>query len=280
MPPRKHQLPILFFVLLGILSGINKQCLADEPSAVGLTSFAFASYLGTGFYSSSGQEVFVLQLPLDYTIKEKAGSDPGILLKLPLTVGFINFSNLDFEDLPKLDDAATLTFLPGIEYQIPLSPDWTITPFADYGFARDFSQEENILIIGFGIKSYYDFQFDDAVLTLGNKFLYARERTKNTNNDADYSVIETGLKYQLDTSIISSNGTVHSNLYYINYFYPNDLVFFDRTENPIGIGMENELGITFSNLSDFLFFENPQLGFGIRFADDLKIYRIVFGAPF
>lgn len=271
----------LFTIGIFILSMVCKNTsAADDPSAVGLTNFAFASYLGTGFYTSSGQDVFVLQLPLDYTIKQKTDTDSGILLKLPITIGFINFSGLEVEELPEIKDVTTLTFLPGIEYQIPVTPDWTLAPFADYGFARDFNYEENILIIGLGIKSYLDFHLDDSMFTLGNRFLYARERTKNSNNDADYSLIETGLNYRLDTDYLFENGPLYSNFYYINFYYPNNLVLLEQTENPVRVGMEHELGITISNLSDFLFFEKPQIGLGVRFGNGVNIYRIIFGAPF
>ena len=44
--------------------------------------------------------------------------------------------------------------------------------------------------------------------------------------------------------------------------------------------MENELGVTISNLPNFLFFKKPQLGLGVRFGDNVNVYRIVFGMPF
>ena len=267
--------------LLSLLSLlVTNTVAADETSAVGLTNFAFASYLGTGFYTTSGQKVFVLQLPLDYTIKEKTDSEAGVLLNLPLTIGFINFDSLDVEELPEINDATTLTFLPGIEYQYPVTPDWTLSPFADYGFARDFNNEENILIVGIGIKSYLDFHFEDSMITLGNRFLYARERSKDAANDSDYSLIQTGLNYRVTSDYSFGNGPLYSNLYYINYYYPNNLVFLEQTANPVRVGVENEVGITISNMPSFLFFEKPQIGLGVRVGKDVTVYRILFGAPF
>jgi hypothetical protein len=69
-------------------------------------------------------------------------------------------------------------------------------------------------------------------------------------------------------------------LYYINFYYPNNLVFFQQTPNPIRVGVEHEVGFTLSNIPDFLFFEKPQIGLGVRFGNNLKVYRLVFGAPF
>lgn len=253
---------------------------AEEKSVFGVTNFAFSSYLGTGFYTTSKQNVYVIQLPLQHTIKEKTDEHAGWLLNLPLTFGFIDFDNPDIEDLPNLDNIGTLTFLPGLEYQYPVTPNWSVIPFADYGFARDLNNTTNVLVTGIGIKSYANFHYRKAMFTLGNRLLYARERSENTGNDSDYTLIETGLNYRVTSDYYFYNRPLHTNLYYINFYYPDDLVFFERTTNPIRVGVENEIGITFSNLPDFLFFEKPQLGLGVRFGNNVNVYRLIFGMPF
>lgn len=277
-----------FVLLLVLLISANKFVLATEDNQAELrntiasTNFAFASYLGTGFYTSSGQSVFVLQIPLDHTIKQKTDTESGLLLNLPLTLGVINFDRLDLENLPELSDLTTITFLPGLEYQIPVKPNWTVSPFVDYGFARDFNNNQNILIYGLGVKSIFDYHLDgdNALLTLGNRFLYAREKTPQSNNDADYSLVATWLNYSKPMHFTSNNGNIHSNLYYTNFYYPNNLVFLENTNNPIRVGVEHEVGITVSNLPDFLFFDKPQLGLGVRFGKDTSVIRLIFGSPF
>ena len=253
---------------------------ADTENTIGLTNFAFSSYLGTGFYTTSNQEVFVLQLPFQHEIIKKTESEAGWVLNLPVTLGVINLSKLDVENIPKFNDVTTITFMPGIEYQYPVKPNWTLIPFADYGFARDLNNTTNVLVIGAGIKSYADFIINENLFTLGNRFLYAREHSKSSQHDSDYSLIETGLNYRLTSDTEVNNGHLYTNLYYINYYYPNNLVFFDQTENPIRVGMKHEIGFTFSNLPDFLFFDNPEIGFGIQKGDGITVYRLVFGAPF
>lgn len=270
----------LIFPLLLCLIVSNVHANHSEDGSFGLTSFAFASYLGTGFYTTSGQNVFVLQMPFDHTIKEKTDTEAGWLLKLPITIGFINFDSLKVEQLPGVNDVGTITFLPGLEYQYPVTPNWTLIPFADYGFARELDATSNVLITGSGIKSYYDVYFDNAKFTLGNRFLYAREQSKNFSSASSYSLLETGLNLRVSSLFSFNDETVYSNFYYINFYYPNNLVFFEQTPNPIKIGIEHEIGITFSNMPDFLFFEKPQIGIGVRFGNKVNVYRIVFGAPF
>lgn len=271
----------LYTALISVMCLSANYCLANnDESNVGLTSYAFSSYLGTGFYTTSGQNVFVLQLPLEHTIREKSDTDAGWVLKLPLTIGFVDFENVKIDNLPEIDDVGTFTFLPGLEYQYPVTPNWTVIPFADYGFARELDYNNNVLITGVGLKSYAHFPYKKTMVTLGNRFLYARERSKSTSNNSDYSLIETGLSYRVTSYYSFNEEPIYTNLYYINFYYPNDLVFFERTTTPIRVGVENELGFTLSNLPDFLFFEKPQLGFGIRIGNNVTVYRLVFGMPF
>ena len=251
-----------------------------EDIAFGLTNFAFASYLGTGFYSTVGQKVFVLQLPFEYDITKKTSTAPGWTLNLPLTIGVVNFEKLDLEIIPDLSDFTTLTFMPGLEYKYPITPNWMVSPFADYGFARDLQNNSNVLVMGAGVKSNYNFSIGMQYFTLGNRVLYAREKSGVTSNDLDYTLIETGISYNLPTRFNFSNNTLFLNLYYINFYYPNNLVFLNNTKNPIRVGVEHEFGFTVSNIPDFLFFDSPQLGLGIRFGNDIKVYRLVFGIPF
>ena len=267
-----------FTLLLCIVT--NTSYAADERSTFGITNFAFSSYLGTGFYTSSGQNVFVVQMPFQHTIIKKTGSNAGWALNLPLTIGLIDFENIEAENLPELGDVTTITFLPGIEYQYPVTPNWTLIPFADYGFARDLNNTTNVLVLGAGIKSNADFKHNKNIFTLGNRFLYAREKSGSADNDSDYSLIETGLNYRITSNYKANDVPPHINLYYINFYYPDNLVFFEQTTNPVRVGIEHEIGFTFSNLPDFLFFEKAELGFGIRRGNGVDVYRIVFGSPF
>lgn len=283
MFPKKIQSNFSTLYILSILLYfISNSAFAARESegSFGLTSFAFSSYLGTGFYTTSGQNVFVLQAPFEHIIKQHTTTDPGWVLKLPITIGLINFDNILIEELPGLNDVGTITFLPGLEYQYPITENWMITPFADYGFARELDATSNVLIIGAGVKSYYDVHFKNAMFTLGNRFLYAREKNKHSTADADYSLIETGFNYRITSDHTFNGKPLYTNLYYINFYYPLNLVFFEQTANPIRVGVEHEIGVTFSNIPDFLFFKNPQIGFGIRQGRNTKVYRLIFGMPF
>lgn len=253
----------------------------QEQGSFGLTNFAFASYLGTGFYTSSGQDVFVFQLPFYHDITEMTDTQDGWRLNLALTFGVVNFDDTDISNLPDVNDVTTLTFLPGIEYRHPVTPNWNIRPFFDYGFARDFNYSNNILVMGTGIRSYFDFWHDKRTgFTLGNHFIYAREDSGNTNNSTDYTLIQTGLNYVIKSRYHLAERQVHFNAYYVYFYYPDDLVLLERTATPIRVGNEFEIGITVSNLPSMFFVDKPQIGLGVRSGGGVTAYRLVFGMPF
>ncbi len=270
----------LFIFCLLISSYPANAGLSSLKSTAGLTNFAFASYLGTGFYVSSGQKVFVIQLPFDHTIKQKTDTEAGWVLKLPVTFGLLDFNGLESGNLPNLNQVGTLTFLPGIEYQYPVTPEWTVIPFGDYGFARDLNNKTNILVTGFGIKSYVKINHKGNQVTLGNKILYATEHSKNSDQNPDYALIETGLDYQIHTELNAGGRNIDLSFYYINYYYPNNLIFLAQTKNPIRVGSANEVGFSIANLPDFLFLKKPRLGFGVRISSGVTVYRLLYGLPF
>jgi len=67
-------------------------------------------------------------MPFEHAIIEKTDTEAGWVLNLPITIGFINFDSLQLEELPGVNDVGTITFLPGLEYQYPVTPNWTLIP--------------------------------------------------------------------------------------------------------------------------------------------------------
>ena len=90
---------------------------APLPAEEALVNYAFATWLGTGAYRVADRSVAILNLPVYYPLRETGEELWGIKLRLPVSLGFQNF-----DDFP--DDLQTLSFVPGIELEIPLSEHW------------------------------------------------------------------------------------------------------------------------------------------------------------
>ena len=258
----------------------TSNAVAETRSDVELINFAFGNYLGSGFYASGGGDVFLLKIPLSTTIRPMTSNDPGWSIRYPVTLGVANIDEIIDGNIPSTDHVGTISIVPGIEYYYPLRRNWYLVPFFDTGLARDLVNNINIRILGTGIRSYVNFDFDRNRLTLGNRFLYADQKNLDIDHNSNFAVFETALDYNIPTDFTIHGSYIDFSLYYINYYYFKDLVLVDYLDNAISLENKNEIGFTVSLPEYFWLPENSRLGFGVQITKDAELYRIVFGMPF
>jgi hypothetical protein len=264
------------FCLLIVVSNARGQ----EESEVEQINFSFGNYLGTGFYTSGGGEVFILRIPLSTTLRPMTSNDPGWIVNYPVTVGVANIDRIVDGEQPDLDDVGTISLVPGLEYHYPVLHNWQLVPFFDLGIARDLSNNVNIRVLGTGAKSFATFDFNRNRLTLGNRFLYADQRNLETGKNSNFAVFETALDYNIATDYTIHGTYFDYSFYYINYFYLKDLVVLDNLDNSISLENKNEVGFTF-RLPDYSWLpRSSRLGLGVQITQSGELYRIVFGMPF
>ena len=252
----------------------------QEPSEAELINFAFGNYLGTGFYASSGGEVFLVRIPLSTTIRPMTSNDPGWAITYPVTLGVANVEEIVDGAIPTLDYVGTISIIPGIEYYYPATHNWRLIPFFDLGIARDLVNNINIRVLGAGIKSFARFYFERNTFTLGNRFLYADQKNLERPGNSNFAVFETALDYNIPTDFTIHGSFIDFGFYFINYYYLKDLVLVDALDNPISLENKNEIGFTFS-MPDYSWLpKESRLGFGVQVTRNANLYRIVFGMPF
>ena len=270
--------PIL--VLVSCLAVLVADVHSEEQSEAELINFAFGNYLGTGFYTSGGGEVFILRIPLSTTLRPMTSNDPGWVVTYPVTLGIANVDQIVDGNVPTLDHVGTLSIIPGIEYHYPVMHNWFLVPFFDLGLARDLVNNVNIRVMGAGAKSFASFYFGRHSLTLGNRFLYADQKNLESAGNSNFAVFETALDYTIPTDFTLHGSFFDISFYYINYYYLKDLVFVEFLDNPISLENKNEVGFTFS-LPDYRWLpDDSRLGFGVQITKNANLYRIVFGMPF
>ena len=271
-------------LLLSLVSALALYASAVEgqdQSEVELVNFAFANYLGTGFYASRGGEVFILRIPLSSTLRPMTSNDPGWVINYPITLGVADIQKIAGGEIsPSLDQVGTASLIPGVEYHYPVIHNWQLIPFIDLGLARDFYNNENIRVLGSGVKSFATFDFNRNRLTLGNRFLYADQKNLEQGGNSNFAVFQTGLDYNIPTDFTFHGSFIDFSFYYINYYYLKDLVLVDALDNPISLENKNEIGFTVS-LPEYTWLpESPRVGFGVQVTKNARLYRIVFGMPF
>jgi hypothetical protein len=271
-------------LLLLVLSNITllAAVYGEDRSEVELLNYAFGNYLGSGFYSSGGGEVFILHIPLATTLRPMTNDEAGWIVKYPVTLGIANIGGGEIAEgeIPDLNDVGTVSVIPGIEYLYPVLPNWYLVPFFDLGIARDLTNETSIRVLGTGMKSFVEFDIGDNSLTLGNRFLFADQESFDHGSHSNFSVFETGLDYIIPTELSINGSVIKLGLYFINYYYLDDLVLVDYLDDRISLESKNEIGFTVSLPEHAWLPDDSRLGFGVQVTQDNELYRLVFGAPF
>lgn len=277
--------PLLLVLILGLMlpaAALRAQEVREFESEIELTNFAFANYLGSGFYSSNGIQVFIVKLPFSTTLKEATETEAGWVVKYPVSLGLTNIKDnlIGVEDIPVLDDIGTVSVVPGLEYVYPMASNWHLLPFADFGIARDFNNGVDVRVRGAGVKSFATFDFDNSWLVLANRLLYADQKNLESGHKSNFAVFETGLDYTIPTNITIDGSALNVSYYFINYTYLDDLVLLDLPNAQISLENKNEVGFTFTLPKHSWLPDDFQLGLGVQVTNNTELYRIVLGAPF
>ncbi|MCP4876581.1 MAG: hypothetical protein GY896_14055, partial [Gammaproteobacteria bacterium] len=78
----KYSWHLLLVMVLGNVFPVINAYAQNRPE-IELLNFAFANYLGSGFYASGGGEVFILKIPLSSTLVEMTDDEAGWVLHYP-----------------------------------------------------------------------------------------------------------------------------------------------------------------------------------------------------
>lgn len=252
----------------------------QDRSELDLVNFAFGNYLGTGFYTSSSGEVFILKIPLSTALSPMTDDGQGWVINYPVTLGTANIDEISRGKIPEQQDVVTLAVFPGIEYRYRVSPKWMLNPFFDLGIARNFDTEISRRILGAGVKSFVTFNHGNNWLILGNRLLFANQESFNRDDSSNFAALETGLDYNIPVKTAETGTDLYLSFYYINYYYFKDLVLVDLPNEPLSLENKNEVGFTISLPKYSWLPDNPRLGFGVQITENDELYRLVFGAPF
>ena len=276
----------LALVLLCLLSlkSFAQTAITAETSEVELTNFAFANYLGSGIYTSGKEQLFIFKISLASELTEMTADKAGLVLHYPILLGVGQLDEiLDFPeigDIIDFDNFATLSVVPGLEYGIPVTKNWYLGPFVDLGIARDVVNNTNIGIGAIGAKSFVTLDYDNARLVIANRLLYARQENLDSGIDSHFSSFESALEYSFPTAITIGESPVDFSVYFINFYYPEDLVIGSSVNSRVSLQNKNEAGFTFTLPKHDWLPDNSRLGLGVQETRDADFYRIVFGSPF
>ena len=276
---------------LGFLLAAASWTVQARAPAEGFVHWAYSAYLGTGWYRvRDDQDVFVARLAPRWSLgKWFLGGDGSreinVEFRLPMTLGLHRF---DFDDLPGLidpDNFGTVSVVPGIEAEVPVTGSWSLRPHLYLGAGTELDGPQSAWIYWTGIKSRYQLGGDGSDWSLVNSLGYIGY-TPNNGESSDAIPAMAGLEAQWRLGDRRLGGhPLYLDGHAIYTAYLDDLKFIFGNGSSAKVADEWELGLALSRGKEKLKFwrlEWDRVGLAYRFggSGDFKGVSLVFRSVF
>jgi len=264
--------------------------LASPPAAVAqevraensnLLHFAFASQAGSGVYDVNGRSVVIYRIPISVGLPAVDEASWGWKLTLPVTFGFLDLKPSDFVDAEVRDQVSTVSFVPGLRFEVPVRSNWSLAPFAEGGKAWDLSGGSETWVYSAGIESTLSFPWHELEGRLGNRLMWAGITGDGRVLADDYSEFETGIELTQPLWFSIHGRPVDAGVFAVSYLYFQSLDAF-RQAGELEMKAQWEIGVTFGTRPPFAYWKvrMPRIGLSYRFGDGISAARLVLSAPF
>lgn len=264
-------------------------------------NFAFAHRLGTGVYEISGRTVQVYSLPFEWRLRERGvaedgtdGADSadgregrarraGLTLTLPVTLGFFDFKLEDVLESGLPSDIATLSFVPGLRWDLEVGEGWRLQPFVEAGIARDRSSDLRSRVATVGATADRYATSRHGMLRVHHAFEYAHASIDGFSGD-DFALFVSGAELTRALPVKPGRRAFDWAPYGAVRWYPDPPGVPLLASAPTrGVTrLQGEIGVTFGTVEPLRIggVTLPRIGLGWRFGEHLSVARLVIGERF
>lgn len=264
-------------VLLFCFLPITAKSQDNDNSVV---NYSYAVLFGTGVYEVNDQQAFIFRVPFSHTVREPSYAHPGIKLVLPALAGIYDYDKISQGDVP--DDAATLSFVPGLELEYVMSERWRLKPYGQAGFGRDLKNNENALIYVGGLNSHYKIPTSGKWrFALGNMLAYAGFDPDDGSSQS-LGVLGVGIDmiYPWGLHLFGKNTNIANHLIYYSYLDNPGFDQGDDRSRSVRREIEWGLALDFNKPRKIIGIEFDRIGLGFRYGNNIKGIRLVTEFPF
>jgi len=217
---------------------------ADEDAG-DLVNYNFAVWLGSGLYKvgSADKRFGVLRLPFAYTLRNATSDEPAFLgrlgfrLLLPALVGFQ-------EETDTNSKYGAISFVPGLEVQIPVNSYWLLKPFAQFGAGKDTAGGDLQYIYGGGVRSLVSFPWRKFTFGIGNSVIVGENKNSSTKKTNGFSMVELGFDVQHPTNLRVLNRGLDVGLFFVVSRFFNRVDFLKKDGNTRRANIVYNVGLT------------------------------------
>lgn len=250
----------------------------------GQLNYPFLSTEG-GFYSLTGNSVQVVRVPLGLRLRRSSPEGRwGARLTLPVSFGV---HRLELDDVQGGRTVAvarrtlqTITLIPGVELQVPVTERWELKPFAEAGFGMDFEGGAGAALYGVGLRTIYRRPWRDLELRVGTEGWYRGASLIDGGSDG-YGALVGGFEVRRP---LPWRRIPDGSLYAIQKRFVPDVELRRPGRNPQILDRQTEVGVTLGLDAGWnggpKWLESLRIGVGYRVGDGFDSIRLLFGDPF
>lgn len=255
-------------------------------------NFAFAHRLGTGVYEISGRTVQVYSLPFEWRLRgrgtaeagvEGGGSRAGLTLTLPVTLGFFDFKLEDVLESGLPSDIATLSFVPGLRWDLEAGDGWQLQPFVEAGIARDRSSDLRSRVATVGTTADRHTVSRHGMLRVHHAFEYAHASIDGFPGD-DFALWVSGAELVRPLPTKPGRRAFDWAPYGAVRWYadPPGVPLLASAPARGVTRLQGEVGVSFGTVEPLRIggVTLPRIGLGWRFGEHLSVARLVIGERF
>jgi hypothetical protein len=275
-------LPAAAALLLVLCTGTPAAAQEQDPAT--LYHWAYASAFGTGAYRFGDDAVFAVRLTPEYSLRDMdlEEGEFGVALSFPVTLSVqqTSIDELIGGEIP--DSFQTVSFVPGLELQIPMNPKWVLKPYGHMGWGVELSGDDNAAIYYAGLNSRYALGPKKAEYGILTGLQYYGYTPTNGPADRFFRFMAgVELDYQLD-GVEAYNRQLYLKPHVIYYHYFGDLDFSILSQPPVEIKHEWELGFAVGTekFMKFWGFRFDRIGIAYRAGSQIDGIRLFFRSVF
>ncbi len=220
-----------------------------------------------------------IRMPFGYTIIPPENRPWGLRLRLIVYAGIydLGFNDPEAPDLRFQSLAAT----PGVEFLVPVGRGWTLKPFTEIGYGRNFDDDLDFGVWSVGMRTLTEWQPSRIHWRIGTMVQYFSTFKSDFELSDDFFELQIGLDVGLPLGFQIKGSDAFLSPYAIRRQYIDALI--ERSEGEaIKIEYDNEVGLAFGARPriKLWFVTLPRIGIGYRWGPDVDGWRISFGFPF
>jgi hypothetical protein len=268
-------------MLVALACGLAQHVAAQEEPI----HWAYAALYGTGHYSIDGRtDTTVFSMAPGWTRREASLAESGersigYRFRFPVAIGAHDFSGLsafdarDALDELSFDNVSTISVMPGVDVEIPISRRWSLKALGFAGYGTVTGSAEHATIFRLGVRSRLGFDLGASRLALVNgvgRFGY----NPSIGPSSAINLITSGIDVTRPLQNLRIGGepaAINWHLLYTRYTDTLGLSLVTRQLDTVTVDEEWELGFSFSKQTGRLAMKRikfDRVGLAYRFSGD------------